>query len=196
MHFKSMSQKNNSTNFDATNKMMLLWSFLFIVLYLALVWRVDFLQTSFDRTVAGLRTNTLYFMRDVGTVCRDDIVKFRSKERKARYIRKVAGSKGDDFRLLNHGYQINGIRFEQDEDWLSAAGKKLADVESLIVPDKHVLIVNSEFGTGEKNSWPFDILPEEAVSRRITRIVFSRDLSLIGQSIVPENRCHQAAAES
>ncbi|MET1416334.1 hypothetical protein ABVF61_28950 [Roseibium sp. HPY-6] len=145
------------------------------------------LYTSFDRTIEGLETKTIYARQSGGTVCVGDMVTFRGTGQRRNHIRRVNAAAGESFSLTPRGYAISGSTISADENWLDAAKEKFGDTASIIVPEDHYLIINSEFGRNMRgNDWAFDVVPREKIRNRVTYILVSRDLSSIGTRLAQD----------
>nr|WP_319384896.1 hypothetical protein [uncultured Roseibium sp.] len=162
------------------------WLF-FLAACAALNYWIDPLYTSFDRTVDGLKTKTIYARQSGGAVCAGEMVMFRGTVERGRFIRKVNAGGGEVFSLTPQGYMIGELEAGADESWLKAAHEQFGDTPSLVVPEDHFLILNSEFGRDlRNNAWAFDVVPQANIRNRVTYVLFSRDVSSIGSRVGPD----------
>ncbi|MEM9635665.1 MAG: hypothetical protein AAGA50_30355 [Pseudomonadota bacterium] len=144
----------------------------------------DPLYTSFDRTIDGLETKTVYARQTGIKNCVGDMVTFRATETGRRYIRRIAAGEGQLFSVNSQGYVIDDVTYTADENWLDAARRQLGNEPSIALPKDHYLIVNSEFGQewlgGE---WAYDVVPSANILNQVTYVLVSRDLSRIGDRL-------------
>jgi len=143
-----------------------------------------YLRTSLDETVEGLESRTMYVQNKRSGFCVGDMVHFRSSARSSKYFRTVAAESGAVFSLDAAGYQIDGVTVPMPVEWRAKAELEMNEQESLTVPEGHILFVNPEFEAEKAyNFWAFDTVPRSRVTDRISHILFSRDLSRIGEPV-------------
>ncbi|MCV0429040.1 MAG: hypothetical protein K5905_26595 [Roseibium sp.] len=145
---------------------------------------VNPLYTSFDRTIDGLETKTIYARQTGGKICVGDMVTFRAADTGTRYIRRIAAGEGQLFSVSPQGYLIDDVAFLADAKWLEVARKQLGNERSIVLPKDHYLIVNSEFGWDRVGGeWAYAVVSSANILNRVTYVLVSRDLSRIGDRL-------------
>jgi len=179
----SLIDKAKELHTDVTIRGLAPWFMLFGVLFL-LNNRYDYVRTSLTDTVEGFETRTMY-LRQVGTdFCVGDMVHFRSAHRRSKYFKKVAAEAGAVLKLTDTGYLIGETTVPMDAKWLAKADEELGESTELTVPAGQVLFVNPEFeADGEYNNWAIETVPRKNITDRVSHILFSRDLSRIGEKV-------------
>ena len=150
-----------------------------------------YLTTSFDQTLTGLETRTMYLAKVTSSACVGDVVLFRSKRQNSSEYRKITAGPGKQFTITKKGYEIDGVLHEMPQDWTARSAKRMIlEVLPTTVPEGQFLIVNSDFAAYERwrnNDWTFEFIEPEQIRRRLTHIMFSTSFSQIGQSIEAKN---------
>jgi len=143
-----------------------------------------YLRTNLEETVEGLETRTLYLQQKRSGFCVGDTVRFRSLARPSLYFKTIVAESNAVFSLDDLGYQIDGRTVPMPVEWRAMAELEMGGRETMTVPEGHVLFVNPEFDPEEKyDFWAFETVPRSKVRDRISHILFSRDLSRIGEPV-------------
>ena len=179
----SLTEKAKNWRTNETIRGLVPYLLFFVVLFL-LNQRFDYVRTNLTKTADGLETRTMY-LRQVGAdFCVGDMVRFRSANRRSGIYSEVIAAEGSVFSLTDTGYQIDEKTKTMTAEWLVKARLEMGENETLTVPAGYVLFTNSEFETTRKSKfWAFEVVPRENVTDRVSHILFSRDLSRIGDKV-------------
>jgi hypothetical protein len=159
---------------------------LFLVGILVLQQHYDYVRTSIDKTVAGLETGTMYVLERGNTAQAGETVEYSSKKIKHhKYFRRIAAGPGAIFSITGTGYTLDGKAHDADAAWRDEAAKEAKNQgDELTIPANHVLIINTDFDSKSSyTNWAFEILPRQQIQSRITRVLFSREITRIGERV-------------
>lgn len=146
--------------------------------------RFAYLRTSFAATVSGLETGTMYLRQRGYTACLGDVVHFTSPARSSRYYTVVAADAGAVFAIGESGYSVDGAFQVMSAEWREKAMREAVNGATLTVPPNHILVVNRQFDPAKPyTNWAFEVVPRTEIVDTVTHILFSRDLSRIGERI-------------
>jgi hypothetical protein len=141
--------------------------------------------TSFDDPVAGLDAGTMYVVKYDVPPCVGDAARFRRPGAGSiLFLRRVVAGPGATFTLTDTGYAIDGKPVAMDALWRAKAAVEAGAASSLTIPSNHVLVINTSFKALSKtDNWAFAIVPRDGFVSTVTRVLFSRDLTRIGERV-------------
>ena len=160
-----------------------------IAALVALGWNYGYARTGAIVGTPGLEPHTVYLSRTVDNICAGDAVRYRRPGRLtgSRYGR-VEAEAGATVAVEEAGFRVNDIFWALNEILVEAsrlsAEKGTEPVREREVPEGHVLVVRRFGETAEgAPAWMFEMMPRENIRSRITHVLFSRDLSRIGEQV-------------
>ncbi len=179
----SLTEKAKNWRTNDTIRGLAPYLLFFVALFL-LGQRFDYVRTNLTKTADGLETRTMY-LRQVGAdFCVGDMVRFLSVNRRSGTYSEVIAEEGSVFSLTDTGYRVDQKTKTMTAEWLVKAGLEMGENETLTIPLEYVLFINSEFETTRKSKfWAFEIVHRENVKDHVSHILFSRDLSRIGEKV-------------
>jgi hypothetical protein len=141
--------------------------------------------TSIDDPVAGLDANTMYVIKYDLPPCAGDAARFRRADAGSKlYIRRIVAGPGATFAVTDDGYAVNGKAVAMDAAWRAKAAAEAGAASSLVIPADHVLVVNTEFSARSKSeNWAYEVRPRDSFVATVTRVLFSRDVTRIGEPV-------------
>lgn len=179
----SLAEKITGWRTDDTIRGMTPW----IIIVMALIIFLQFftyLRTDLEKTVEGLEPRTMYLQQRRSGFCAGDMVYYRSSNRSSKHYKTVIAESGAIFSLDAAGYQIDGVAVPMPVEWRAMAELEMGERGPLTVPEGHILFVNPEFEAQKKyNFWAFETVPRGKVTDRVSHILFSSDLSRIGERV-------------
>jgi len=149
-------------------------------------WNYDYVRTSIDKTVAGLKPATIYLLNRRHSPCVGEVIWYKSKKVVGYgYYRTVAAQTGAVFDISEAGYLLNGKLNEMEKTWVNKATSEAKNQNGAIsIPEGHLLIINTEFDPkSERRNWGYEVLPSSQIYATVTHVLFSRDLSRIGTRV-------------
>ena len=152
-----------------------------------LVWQMERLIVKPGRFVTGLEHRTLYNIRDDQRICAGYVVRHRSEPLGRTITIQVAAEEGAVLTLAADGYALDGAAHRTDATWRERARATLGESTSLTVPEGHLLLINVDphlYPGGDR--WAFEIVPREAITKRVSRVLFSLDPAQIGTPVGPD----------